>query len=528
VTDVAGRHVVVVGCTSGIGRALALELGRAGAVLSLFGRREEPLRALAAELAAAGVEAAVYPGDTRDAERVGAVCGELARHPAGPPFGLAFAAGVSHATLARALTTDEARAVMETNYFGALHWLEALLPGLLDRRAGFVLGVTALCADRGVPSAGVYAASKGALSRLLDGLRLDLEPRGIRVFEVLPGFVDTPMSRLNTHVSMPLMVSAERAARTIARGLRRDRTRIEVPWTHGWLFRLVRPLPNALYALLFRSYVRGRDHLEHALAALPPLVCPDHGEAFAFDRYGSWICPRCDHRIRSVRDRFRVLDGAPEAPAGGPGLGARLVGPLRAFAGARRRAGAFLAERLRAAPDPVVAVGAADGDLLRLALRRAAWPAERPLLAVHAARGEALRADARLRPWRRAVHLARPADALDLAPGSVRLALVLGLRRPAEGLARLAALLAEGGELAGAVVFGAGAGRGLPPDVLRAPDEAAVERLLAGAGLALAARERAGALLLFRAGRAADAAAPAASGGEAGEVRGCPRPEEER
>ncbi|MCA8922328.1 MAG: SDR family NAD(P)-dependent oxidoreductase, partial [Planctomycetes bacterium] len=359
--QLAAQEVVVVGCSSGIGRALALELARAGARLTLFGRSEARLRSLADEVAAGGGHAAVAVGDTRDAARVAEVCAGF--DAARPLFGVAFAAGVSHATSVSAFRVDEAREVMETNYVGFLHWFEHAAPLLRARRGGFFLGVSALCAYRGIPSGAVYAASKGALSNFLEGVRLDLEPEGVRVFEVMPGFVDTPMTELNTHISMPGMITAEAAGRAIVKAMRRGRLKIELPWLHKVAFLVARLAPVWLYMLASRSYVEGRFQLERALAALPGLRCAEHELPLVFNRYGSWLCLSCERRVNAVRDRFNVLEVSPELPD--PGAPGSVWG---GFCKVRAKASAFYAERLGAEQGPALVVGGGDGRLLRKAL----------------------------------------------------------------------------------------------------------------------------------------------------------------
>lgn len=490
--ELAGKEVVVVGCSSGIGRALAAELAGAGARLTLFGRNAAGMQALASEIQAAGGQAAVEPGDTRDAARVAEVCAGF--DDARPLYGVVFAAGVSHATSVRAFRADEAREVMETNAFGFFSWFEHAAPLLRAQRAGFFLGVSALCAYRGIPSGAVYAASKGALSNFLEGVRLDLEPEGVKVFEVMPGFVDTPMTELNTHISMPGMISAERAARAIVRAVRRDRYKVELPWLHELAFFVARLLPVWLYRLASRGYVFGRYHLEHALEALPPLSCAEHGP-LVFNRYGSWRCLGCERAVHAVRDRFNVIDVAPEAAD--PGAPGSIWGGLCKV---RARARAFYAQQLRAGRDPLLVIGGGDGRLLRGALRDAEVSPERALCSVEPSRRGSLRAAKRLARWPRTLHLIGEDAALEFEPGGFRHVLCLGLSDPAL-LARAARALAPEGELALHVWLEPRAPRTLPPRTLCLADVAAVEGLLAEAGLRAAELQQQGSLVTVRATR---------------------------
>ncbi len=522
--DVRGKRILVVGASSGLGRALALRLARAGARLSVFARRRGSLESLAGSIREAGGEVRVLVGDTsrpedvRDAWQVLEEAGEL-------PEGLVFMAGVSHVTRLDLPLVAEARANLDVNFFGFLHWLDLVLPRMRAAGSGLVMAASALCAYRGVPSGEVYAAGKAALANLMESLALDLAPEGIRVHLVLPGFVDTPMSRLN-NFTQPFMIDAVRAADLILADLGAGRFRTELGPGMSLLMRMLRALPDSWYQRVFAGFVAGRLATERFLAAAPPLVCREHGDRLEFDRYATFRCPRpdCEESVRFPRDRLDVLDarGGPRPEDERLTAAYRLYAltyPVTAFLamklvweGSLRRLVAFYRSRIEEAASAggvclEVAIG--DGSLTRLAMRGATRT------------GRFLGVDLSFDMLRRAAsafppkddHLFMLADAarLPLPPGSFPRILCFGgvhvFRDPGAVLGSLARLLAPGGVISGSIL----ARPGTPAQVrwaerfiawgtlsnsLPEPD---LESLFARAGLRFEHREWNGRMLLFTA-----------------------------
>jgi NAD(P)-dependent dehydrogenase (short-subunit alcohol dehydrogenase family)/ubiquinone/menaquinone biosynthesis C-methylase UbiE len=305
--NLSGKHVIVVGASSGIGRATAIELAREGAKLFLVARRHGMLAEVADEIRrAGGGRASIHAADTSDPSQVKAAW-EAARAD-GPVDGIVFMAGISHVTMLDRDTAADVKRVFDTNFHGFLHWLDHALPLMRGRRDGFLAATTALCAYRGIPSGEAYSASKGALANYVESLRIDLEPHGVRVFQLMPGFVKSPMSDLN-NISSPMMIAAEKAARIIVGGLKRERTRIEFGRGMSWVMRILRWLPDRCYARFFRKrWTEPRANLERMIAALPPFLCPKDGRAMDFDRYASFVCA-CGEKLSLERDSFDLLDG---------------------------------------------------------------------------------------------------------------------------------------------------------------------------------------------------------------------------
>jgi short-subunit dehydrogenase len=98
------------------------------------------------------------------------------------------------------------------------------LPGMLSRGQGHIAGVASAAGFRAVPTAAAYGASKAAVIHLLDSIRFELEPKGIRVTVINPGFVKTPLTDRN-RFPMPFLMPVARAAEALVKGWRRGGAR---------------------------------------------------------------------------------------------------------------------------------------------------------------------------------------------------------------------------------------------------------------------------------------------------------------
>jgi dehydrogenase/reductase SDR family protein 7B len=178
--------VLITGGTSGIGRACALEFGRSGARVVITGRDATKLAAMAAELAAAGIEYRTVQGDVGIlADAMRAVDNTLAA------FGrldvLINNAGLSMRAKFADVDVRVLEQLMQTNFFGTVYTTKAALPALLASR-GTIVGVSSIAGYRGLPGRTGYSASKFAMNGFLEALRTELLPQGVNVLTAAPGF----------------------------------------------------------------------------------------------------------------------------------------------------------------------------------------------------------------------------------------------------------------------------------------------------------------------------------------------------
>lgn len=240
----AGKTYWLVGASEGLGRALALALSREGAHLILSARNAERL----AGLAAAAGGARILPLDVSHPPAIARAAAE-----AGAVDGVIYAVGRYEPMTAAAWDPDEAAAIAEVNFVGALRLLGHVVPAMVRRRAGHVVLVGSLAAHRGLPGAIGYGASKAALLSLAETMRADLRGTGVRVQIANPGFIRTRLTAKNTFAMPQIMEPEDAAARVVAlMGSRRFRADFPAPF--AWLFLLGRVLP---LALLHRVVGRG-------------------------------------------------------------------------------------------------------------------------------------------------------------------------------------------------------------------------------------------------------------------------------
>ena len=236
------RHIALTGASSGIGRALAVELSRPGVVLCLLGRDADRLRATADECRRRGADVRVAVVDVRDAA---ALAHDLTSFDDEHPIDLLIAnAGVS-AGLGAGRSPEEtgtSRRLMEINYGGMLNTVEPLLPRFIARRAGRIALVSSLAGLRPQPDLPSYSATKMAVRGYGVALRGWLSPLGVGVSIIYPGFVTSPMS-LRHKGAKPFEISAEAAARLIVRRLARGRSVIAfpLPMAIGAFFNMMMP-----------------------------------------------------------------------------------------------------------------------------------------------------------------------------------------------------------------------------------------------------------------------------------------------
>lgn len=241
----SGPVTVLTGASSGLGAALAPLLARDGGPVVLAARRLEKLESVAAAVRAAGGEADPVALDVGDRDAVRAAFADiLERH--GRVDRLICNAGRSGMLHADSFDAGVLEATFATNLFGVGYCVEQVLPGMLARRSGHIVGVSSLAGLRGLPGSGAYNASKAALTNLLEGLRIECRPLGIAVTTIHPGFVKTPMTATNTF-PMPFLMEVEDAAEAMYRGIRRRSAEVSFPWQLVSVVKAARWVPNGLY-----------------------------------------------------------------------------------------------------------------------------------------------------------------------------------------------------------------------------------------------------------------------------------------
>ena len=245
IRDWRGQRVWLVGASTGIGRALAEHLHALGAQVIVSARQQAALQ----DFVQQHPGSLALPLDVTDAAAVRAAA--EAALVAGPLDLVCYCAGYYKPMRATELDLPELLRHHEVNTVGALYLLDAVLPSLLARGRGHLSLVSSVAGYRGLPQSLAYGPTKAALINLAETLYLDLQPKGLGVSVINPGFVETPLTAQN-EFHMPALISPAQAAQAIVRGWSRGEFEIDFPKRFTRVLRLLRLLPYRLYFAVVR------------------------------------------------------------------------------------------------------------------------------------------------------------------------------------------------------------------------------------------------------------------------------------
>ena len=266
------KVVLITGASSGVGRALAIELARRGARLGLLarglevpaddlaaagspGRRVQPssrLQAIADEIEHEATNKAIkppqvilLPADVRDQKAVRSAASELRKN-----FGdidvLIANAGITAVTDVLELDPELFANVLNVNVMGAVNSVAAVLPEMVKRGRGHLVGISSLAAYRGHRKAAAYSASKASLSSFFESVRIDLIGTGIDVSIIHPGFIKTPLTE-GRKARLPFLMEVDRAASKIINAIEKRKKSYAFPWQLATFVRLGMIMPIRLY-----------------------------------------------------------------------------------------------------------------------------------------------------------------------------------------------------------------------------------------------------------------------------------------
>jgi hypothetical protein len=240
-------RVVISGASSGLGLALAQHYLQQGARVAACARRADLLQSLSEQFPG---QVYCYPLDVRDAAALQAAAQDFIAQVGVPDIVIANA-GVSSGTLTEYAEDIHAfQQVMDINVMGVVKTFQPFMSAMRDAGSGTLVGVASVAGFRGLPGAGAYSASKGALISYLESLRAELYGSGVSVVTLCPGYIETAMTAINPY-AMPFILPADSAARRIARVIKARKSFAVVPWQMGLVGSLLKLLPNWLYDWIF-------------------------------------------------------------------------------------------------------------------------------------------------------------------------------------------------------------------------------------------------------------------------------------
>ena len=248
------QRVFITGASSGIGAALAQQYAAQGAAIGMVGRRLGPLQELRSRLPHPERHR-LYVLDVNDHAVLRRAAADFIAFGNGVDVVIA-SAGISQGTLTEFAEDQEVFAqVFATNMLATVATFSPFIAtmkqqALAGQRDCRLVGVGSVAGIRGLPGAGAYSGSKAAVISYCESLRVELRASGIKVVTLVPGYIDTPMTRVNKY-RMPFLLPAAKFAVKASAAITRGSSYQVIPWQMGVVAKLLRLLPNWLYDSAF-------------------------------------------------------------------------------------------------------------------------------------------------------------------------------------------------------------------------------------------------------------------------------------
>ena len=241
-----GKTVFLTGASSGIGEALAVALAKKGAVLALIARREELLNDIKAKCEAAGGIARLFAVDVTDEEGLVEAAQAFRDEFAQIDVMIANAGIGGNNKETRDLEPEAVKKVIDINLLGSVNAIHAVLPDMLERKSGHIVGISSLAGFRGLPKSAAYSASKAGMTALFESVRLDVAAAGIDVTIIQPGFIKTPLTS-GREANMPFLMELADAIPHFIHAIERKKRFAAFPWQLATIVRAGKFMPSWLY-----------------------------------------------------------------------------------------------------------------------------------------------------------------------------------------------------------------------------------------------------------------------------------------
>jgi len=248
----ANQVILITGAGQGIGRELARQFAAEGAKIAGVDVDADALKSLESELAGKPIACAV--GDVTDRAALVAAVHSLEQRLA-PVDVLIANAGIGRETSALSFSAEAIEKHIRVNLIGVANSVEAVLPGMLERKQGQLVALSSMASYRGLPKMLGYCASKAGVNALFDGLRVELKPQGIAVTVICPCWIRTAMTA-NIAGRLDDLLEVDDAGRRIVAAVRARRPYATFPAQSAFRIRLLRWLPARLSDWLVERHFR--------------------------------------------------------------------------------------------------------------------------------------------------------------------------------------------------------------------------------------------------------------------------------
>jgi short-subunit dehydrogenase len=242
----AGKGIVILGATSAIAHAAAIELGARGYDLILASRDIEENQAIASDIEVrTGANAAAFPFEAEDMQSHPAFFARCRDHFGDGLEGVILCFGCLYDQQAAQQDFNIAHRTIDVNYTGAVSILELFAAHFEHRKKGFICAVSSVAGDRGRQSNYLYGSAKAGLTAYLQGLRNRLYKSGVAVTTVKPGFVDTKMTFGKPNLM--LVAPAQKAAKDIVKAALKGKDVVYTPWFWRYIMLIIQHVPETIF-----------------------------------------------------------------------------------------------------------------------------------------------------------------------------------------------------------------------------------------------------------------------------------------
>ncbi|MET4577177.1 SDR family oxidoreductase [Ottowia thiooxydans] len=249
------RLALITGASSGIGQALAQRYYAAGWRLALVARREAELTAWAVAQGWPADRWRVYGADVAQVDSIVAT-GHVCLTEQGVPDVVIANAGISVGMdTAERSDIDVMAQTFATNNTGMAATFHPFVEPMRARGSGALVGIASVASIRGLPGHGAYCASKAGVVSYCESLRGEMRGSGVQVVTIVPGYIDTPLTRANRY-GMPFLMQADAFADRAFQAIEAGSSYRVIPWQMGVVAKILRVLPNTVYDRLLAGRPR--------------------------------------------------------------------------------------------------------------------------------------------------------------------------------------------------------------------------------------------------------------------------------
>lgn len=249
--------ILITGASSGIGQALAARYLRAGYRLALISRRTTPIEHWLKTQEPLTQGCAAYAADVCDPRAIGEAAQRCLDEQGTPDIVIANAGISVGMDSAQFDDLEVLRNTLETNVLGIAATFQRFIAPMRARASGTLVGVTSVAGIRGLPGHAAYCSSKSAAITYCESLRGEMRGSGVKVVTLVPGYIDTPLTRKNRY-AMPFLLDADEFADRAFVAIDHGASYRVIPWQMGIVATLLRALPNPLFDRLLAG--RPRKH----------------------------------------------------------------------------------------------------------------------------------------------------------------------------------------------------------------------------------------------------------------------------